>query len=259
MEVRKYMGNKKEDIPIVSMENIVVRFGNVTALDNVDFEVKQQEIMALLGDNGAGKSTLIKVLNGIHTPVKGKISFMGKEVKIKNPQEARVLGIETVYQDLALIDLMSISRNFFLGREPAKGIGPFRWLRIRSMNNQTYESLADVGIKVRSVNEKVQKLSGGERQSIAIGRAVYFGSKMLILDEPTTALSVTESRKVLEYIRNAKKQGLSVIIISHNIPQVMEVADRYTIIERGKNFGTFNRDEVTEIDITEMIAGAHNK
>jgi simple sugar transport system ATP-binding protein len=242
-------------IPLVLMENIVKRFGQVTALEGVDFDVKPQEIMALLGDNGAGKSTLIKILTGVHTPSSGQIYFDGQPVQIRNPQDARALGIETVYQDLALVNSMSLGRNFFLGREPLHRAGPLRWLDMGTMARQTSHSLADIGIKIRSANEKVGKLSGGERQSIAIGRAVHFGVKLLILDEPTSALSVAESRKVLDYTLNAKARGLSVIFITHNVHHVMAVADRYSIIRHGQKVGTYNKGEITFDDISDLITG----
>ncbi len=242
--------------PLVLMENIVKRFGQVTALEGVDFDVKPQEIMALLGDNGAGKSTLIKILTGVHTPSSGQIYLDGQPVQIRNPQDARALGIETVYQDLALVNSMSLGRNFFLGREPLHRFGPLRWLNMGTMAKQTSASLADIGIKIRSTNEKVGKLSGGERQSIAIGRAVHFGVKLLILDEPTSALSVAESRKVLDYTLNAKARGLSVIFITHNVHHVMAVADRYSIIRHGQKVGTYAQGEITFDDISDLITGA---
>ncbi|MBE7549817.1 MAG: sugar ABC transporter ATP-binding protein [Anaerolineales bacterium] len=248
-------GENGNETPLVLMEKIVKRFGQVTALEGVDFEVKPQEVMALLGDNGAGKSTLIKILTGVHTPSSGQIYFEGRPVQIGNPQEARALGIETVYQDLALVNSMSLGRNFFLGREPVHRFGPLRWLDMRTMARQTCDSLADIGIKIRSANEKVGKLSGGERQSIAIGRAVHFGVKLLILDEPTSALSVAESRKVLDYTLNAKARGLSVIFITHNVHHVMAVADRYSIIRHGQKVGTYARGEITFDDISDLITG----
>lgn len=240
---------------VVYMEDIVKRFGQVTALDNVDFGVAPQEVMALVGDNGAGKSTLIKILTGVYTPTSGQIYFEGEPVEIPSPQTARDLGIETVYQDLALVDSMSIGRNFFLGREPVRRIGPLRWLEMGTVVEQTVQSLADVGIKIRSAHEKVAKLSGGERQSIAIGRAVHFGAKLLILDEPTSALSVAESGKVLDYTRSAKEQGLSVIFITHNVHQVMEVADRYTVLRHGQRVGTYEKGELTTEDLSLLITG----
>ena len=241
--------------PLVKMENIVMKFGRVVALDNVDFDVRPQEIMALMGDNGAGKSTLIKILTGIYAPTSGQIRFEGEVVQITNPCHARALGIETVYQDLALVNLMSIGRNFFLGREPICQVGPLPWLNMNCIDRDTRGSLAAIGIAIRSANDKVGTLSGGERQSIAIGRAVHFGMKLLILDEPTSALSVAESRKVLEYTLNAKERGMSVIFITHNIHHVTQVADRYTVIRHGKNVGTYDRDQVTADDISDLITG----
>jgi simple sugar transport system ATP-binding protein len=176
-------------------------------------------------------------------------------VEIRNPHDARALGIETVYQDLALVDSMSIGRNFFLGREPMARLGPIKLLDMQTIATQTRQSLADVGIEIRSAREKVAKLSGGERQSIAIGRAVHFGVELLILDEPTSALSVAESRKVLDYTQNAKERGLSVIFITHNVHHVMAVADRYTVIRHGKKVGTYDRDAVSFDDISDLITG----
>lgn len=245
----------QNDTHLVVMQNIVKKFGRVTALEDVDFEVARAEVMALLGDNGAGKSTLIKILTGVHTPTSGKIFFDNQEVQIRNSQDARSLGIETVYQDLALVNTMSIGRNFFLGREPVRRIGPFPWLDMASLASQTRTSLADIGINIRSANDKVGKLSGGERQSIAIGRAVHFGVKLLILDEPTSALSVGEARKVLEYTLNAKARGMSVIFITHNVHHIMAVADRYTVIRHGKKVGTYNRGEISFDDLSDLITG----
>ncbi|HID09641.1 TPA: sugar ABC transporter ATP-binding protein, partial [Candidatus Micrarchaeota archaeon] len=200
--------------PLVRMVKISKSFGTVQALKDVDFEVGYQEVMGLVGDNGAGKSTLIKILTGVFPPDSGEIYFEGKRVNIRSPREARDLGIETVYQDLALIPLMSISRNFFLGREPTVRVGPLRFLDKRRMDRTVREVLSEIGIKVRSPDEPVAVLSGGERQSVAIGRAVHFGAKLLILDEPTSALSVRETHKVLDYILEAKERGLSIIFIT---------------------------------------------
>lgn len=253
------MSNNGRDTPIVHMEKIVKRFGTITALDDVDFTVRQREVIGLLGDNGAGKSTLIKVLTGVHSPDGGRIYFEGQPVRIRSPREARALGIETCYQDLALVNQMSIMRNFFLGRELVRKIGPVHWLNVREMNTQTSSSLHDIGIEIRSPTEKVGKLSGGERQSIAIGRARHFGAKLLILDEPTSALSVGETRKVLSYTLKAKERGLSVIFITHNVGHVYQVADRFTVLRRGKLVGTYERGEVTEEDIADLITGERER
>ncbi len=244
------------NIPLVYMENITRRFGSIAALRNVYFTVKRGEIVGLLGDNGAGKSTLIKVLTGVHRPTEGQIYFEGSPVHIPSPQVARALGIETVYQDLALVNLMSISRNFFLGHEPTIDIGPLKFLDKAKMNDMTVHALGDIGIEIRRPEEEVLRMSGGERQSIAIGRAKYFGSKLLILDEPTSALSVGETGKVLGYTREAKNAGMGVIFITHNITHVYQVADRFTIISHGQKVGDFMKEEVDEQEISRMIMGA---
>ena len=238
------------------MENITKKFGTITALQDVNFGVERGEVRALLGDNGAGKSTLIKILMGVYQPTTGQIYFEGKPVRIRSPREARGIGIEAVYQDLALINLMSISRNFFLGREMTKRFGPVQLLDKKGMESICRNSLCDIGIEIRSPSERVGSLSGGERQSIAIGRAVYFGVKVLILDEPTSALSVAETRKVLSYIENARERNLAVIFITHNVHQVYMVADSYSIIRQGHNVGTYRKGELSEEDIADLITGA---
>ncbi len=242
-------------IPLVYMDNITRRFGLIAALEDVDFVVNSGEIVGLLGDNGAGKSTLIKVLTGIHPPTHGSIYFEGQPVHITSPKIARALGIETVYQDLALVNLMSISRNFHLGREPVHWAGPVKLLDDDRMNDETVAALGDIGIQIRRPTEEVLRLSGGERQSIAIGRAAHFGQKVLILDEPTSALSVGETKKVLSYTTEAKKAGLGVIFITHNIGHVYQVADRFTIISHGHKVGDFLKGEVNQEEISEMIMG----
>jgi simple sugar transport system ATP-binding protein len=245
--------SEHNDTPVVEMRDIHKYFGTVQALRGVDFKVDRQEIVGLLGDNGAGKSTLIKVLTGIHPPTSGDIYFEGRRVEINSPHDARALGIETVYQDLALVPLMSIARNFWLGRELTRRIGPLRIMDHAAMSERTTQALLDVGIHIRNSHEEVGTLSGGERQSIAIGRTVYFGKKLLILDEPTSALSVGETRKVLDYTLAAKKQGLSVIFITHNIGHVHEVADRFTIISHGQKVGDFYKREVSELEVAQMV------
>lgn len=241
---------------LVWMEKITKKFGTITALQDVDFGVEKAEVRALLGDNGAGKSTLIKVLMGVHHPTSGQIYFEGLPVRIRSPKEAREIGIEAVYQDLALVNLMSISRNFFLGREMTRRFGLVPFLDGKKMETICRTSLHDIGIEIRSPSERVGSLSGGERQSIAIGRAVYFGMKVLILDEPTSALSVAETRKVLSYIESARERQLAVIFITHNVHQVYMVADSYTIIRQGRNIGTYRKGELSEDDIADLITGA---
>lgn len=238
---------------LVEMKGIRKSFGTVQALRGVDFNVDRQEIVGLLGDNGAGKSTLIKILTGVHTPTKGEIYFEGQHVHINSPNDARALGIETVYQDLALVPLISIARNFWLGQEPTKRFGPIKVLDKKKMSEQAREALLEIGIKIRNADEPVAMMSGGERQSIAIGRAVHFGKKLLILDEPTSALSVKQTEEVLNYIRRAKERGMSVIFITHNILHVHAVADRFTIIRGGRKVGDFKKDDVTKEETAYMI------
>lgn len=241
---------------VVEMKNIVKRFGTVEALRGVDFQVKKGEVHALMGDNGAGKSTLIKVLTGVHDLTSGEIFFEGKPVKISSPAFARSIGIETAYQDLALVPLMSIWRNFFLGREIVTNFGVGKWLHQKEMARQCMAALHDIGIEIRSAEERVAMLSGGERQSIAIGRAIHFGAKLLILDEPTSALSVGETQKVLSYIDNARDKGLPVILITHNVNHIYQCSDCYTIIRQGVRVGTYQRGELSQQDIADLITGA---
>lgn len=247
---------QENGLSVVEMKNIVKRFGTVEALRGVDFTVEKGKVHALMGDNGAGKSTLIKVLTGVHPPTSGEIYFEGKRATISSPADARALGIETCYQDLALIPLMSIWRNFFLGRELCTNLGPIKWLHRAEMQRLCRGALHDIGIEIRSTKEKVGKMSGGERQSIAIGRAIHFGAKLLILDEPTSALSVGETSKVLNYIENAKAKGLPVIFITHNVGHIYQVSDNYTIIRQGRKVGTYQKGELTQKDIADLITGA---
>lgn len=246
----------EEEMSLVEMIGISKSFGYVQALRNVDFTVGRQEVVGLLGDNGAGKSTLIKVLIGIYPPDEGEVYFEGKRVRFSSPREARALGIETVHQDLALVELMSISRNFFLGREPTKRVGFVELLDRGTMDQVSMQVLGEIGIKIRSPSEEVSILSGGERQSISIGRAMHFGMKLLILDEPTSSLSIKEARKVLNYVTEAKRRGLSVIFITHNIYHVYPVADRFTILSHGVKVGDFDKREVSPEDIAELIVGS---
>ncbi|MCS7174995.1 ATP-binding cassette domain-containing protein [Pseudothermotoga sp.] len=242
--------------PLVEMRNIKKSFGKVRALKGVDFSVGRAEVVGLLGDNGAGKSTLIKVLVGYYQPDEGEIYFEGKRVRFSSPREARELGIETVYQDLALVNLMPLWRNFFLGRELVHRFGPVKWLNRKKMRKVALEALADIGISVRNVDDTVAFLSGGERQAVAIARAIHFGAKLLILDEPTAALSVGETRRVLEHILEAKRRGISVIFITHNIYHVYEVADRLVVLERGEKIGEYKKEHVTPQQVMDLIAAA---
>ncbi len=238
---------------LVEMRGISKSFGHVQALKDVDFQVGYREVVGLLGDNGAGKSTLIKILTGVYPPDSGEIYFEGRKVRFTSPRDARDLGIETVYQDLALIELMGISRNFFLGREPVRRLGPFRFLDKRRIDEITERVMGEIGIRIRSPNEPVAILSGGERQSVAIGRAMHFGAKLLILDEPTSALSLKESQKVLDHVLEVKERGLSVIFITHNLYHVYSVADRFVILSHGRKVGDLRREETTQEEVAELI------
>ena len=242
-------------VPLIEARNVSKYFGNVVALKDVSISVYPGEVMCLLGDNGAGKSTLIKILSGVHKPDEGQIFVEGKPVEFNSPRDARAYGIATVYQNLAMIPLMSISRNFFLGSEPTKGWGPFKRFDLAFANKVTREELAKMGIQVRDTSQPVGTLSGGERQSVAIARAVYFGAKVLILDEPTSALGVKEAGVVLRYIIQARARGVGVIFITHNPTHAYPVGDRFTILNLGRSYGTFKKSEITREEMINMMAG----
>ena len=241
--------------PIIELRNVSKSFGSVLALKDLDFNVEAGEVHCLLGDNGAGKSTLIKVLAGVHTISKGEYLIDGAPTTIHSPRAALDLGIATVYQDLAMVPLMSITRNFFLGRELMKGRGPFSRFDIASADKIVVGELADIGIDVRDPSQTVGTLSGGERQCLAIARAVHFGARVLILDEPTSALGVHQASIVLKYVVQARKRGLGVIFISHNIHHAFAVADRFTLLNRGTSKGTYKRGEVTRDEVLHVMAG----
>ena len=245
----------EQSIPLIEVRNVSKYFGNVLALEDISMAVRPGEVMCLLGDNGAGKSTLIKTLSGVHRPDHGQIFVAGEEVRMRNPRHALSLGIATVYQDLAMIPLMSIARNFFLGAEPMKGIGPLRRFDIDTANRVSRQELLRMGIRIRDTSQAVGTLSGGERQSIAIARAVYFGARVLILDEPTAALGVKEAGIVLRYIAQARADGLAVIFITHNVHHAYPVGDQFTILNRGRSMGTFQRDQISREELVEMMAG----
>jgi len=218
-------------------------FGKVTALQNVDFDVKYNEVVGLLGDNGAGKSTLVKTVMGVYPPDGGEIYYMGKKVRFRSPEEARSSGIEIVYQGNNLIETMNIWRNFFVGKEVLKRFGSLRFLNVKEMKKKTLENLDKVRVSMRSADEYVNILSGGQKQSVAIGRALHFGAKLLILDEPTTALSVRETEQVLNFVKSLKNLGVSVIFITHNIYHVFDVADRFEILDHGVLIGSLKKSD----------------
>lgn len=243
-------------VPNIEVKNISKYFGNVIALNDVSMSVYPGEVMCLLGDNGAGKSTLIKTLAGVHRPSEGQYLVEGEEVEFDSPRDALNRGIATVYQDLAMIPLMSIARNFFLGSEPTKGWGIFKSFDIKFAASVAKEEMAKMGIDIRDPSQPVGTLSGGERQSVAIARAVYFGAKTLILDEPTAALGVKQAGTVLRYIAQARARNLAVIFITHNPHHAYAVGDRFTILKRGRTFGTFTKDELSREEMVRMMSGA---
>ena len=241
------------EMALVEMTNVAKHFGKVIALNGVSLTVNAGEVLCLLGDNGAGKSTLIKVLSGVHKPTKGQIRMNGEEVDFASPRDAQKMGIATVYQDLAMIPLTSITRNFFMGREPTHKIGPF--MDFKFAKAVTREEMIKIGIDIRDPEQAVGTLSGGERQTVAIARAVYFGAKVLILDEPTSALGVRQTSMVLKYTDMVRKKGLGVIFITHNVRHAYAVGDRFTILNRGKTLGNYSKDEITIDELQTMMAG----
>jgi simple sugar transport system ATP-binding protein len=243
------------ETPLLEVRDVSKHFGSVIALAGVSMSVYAGEVMCLLGDNGAGKSTLIKILSGVHKPTAGEFLFEGKPVDFDSPREALDAGIATVFQDLAMIPLMSVARNFFLGSEPTVGIGPIRMFDRRRADAITREEMAKMGIHLRDTDQPVGTLSGGERQCVAIARAVYFGAKVLILDEPTAALGVKEAGVVLRYIAQARARGLGVVFITHNVHHAYPIGDRFTLLNRGRSYGTFRKDQVSREEVVRMMAG----
>jgi len=243
------------EAPLLRVENVARRFGAVTALEGVSLDIWPGEVLALLGDNGAGKSTLIKIIAGSQPPSSGRLLFEGREVAFASPADAKALGIETVYQDLSLCPNVDVVGNFFMGREPTRGFGPLRRFDIESANRIAREEMQKIGIDVRDPSQAVGTLSGGERQCVAIARAVYFGAKVLILDEPTSALGVKQASVVLRYVAQARARNLGVIFISHNVHHAWAVGDKFTVLNRGKTLGTFDKSQITREQLLSMMAG----
>ena len=237
--------------PTLELHGITKAFGSVQALDDVDFEVRSGEVMALVGDNGAGKSTLIKCVPGIYPIDAGVIRFDGREVHIHGPKDAAQLGIEVVYQDLALCDNLDVVQNMFLGREVRT---PLFRLKEAPMEQRTAETLASLSVTtIQSVRQPVASLSGGQRQSVAVARAVLWNSRVVILDEPTAALGVAQTRQVLDLVKRLAEQGLAVAIISHNLNDVFEVADRITVLRLGRAVGVYERERTTQQEVVAAI------
>jgi D-xylose transport system ATP-binding protein len=239
------------ETPLLQLRGITKSFGSVQALSDVDFEVRDGEVMALVGDNGAGKSTLIKCIAGIYTPDHGEIDFDGKQVHIHGPKDSAKLGIEVVYQDLALCDNLDVVQNMYLGREEHD---PLFRLREAPMEQRTAETLKSLSVTtIRSVRQPVATLSGGQRQSVAVARAVLWNNRVVFLDEPTAALGVAQTRQVLDLVKRLGEQGLAVVLVSHNLSDVFEVATRITVLRLGRNVGVYEREKTTQQEIVQAI------
>ncbi len=241
--------------PVIEVRDIGKSYGSVIALRDVTTSVRAGEVTCVLGDNGAGKSTFIKILAGAHEHTSGDFVVDGISRQMSSPRAALALGIATVYQDLAVVPLMPVWRNFFLGAEPTKGRGPLRRLDVDAMKVTTKTELAAMGIDLRDVDQPIGTLSGGERQCVAIARAVYFGARVLILDEPTAALGVRQSGVVLKYIARARDRGLAVVFITHNPHHAYPVGDRFMLLRRGRSMGDFPKGEMTLDELVSMMAG----
>ena len=244
---------------VMQAKGLVKRYGHVTALDGSDFELRAGEILAVIGDNGAGKSSLIKALSGATIPDEGEILLDGKLIHFKSPMDARRAGIETVYQDLAVAAAMSISENLFLGRELRRPGFLGNWLRMLDKKKMLEESIArmrELKVGIRSMTQPVETLSGGQRQCVAVGRAAAFAQHVVIMDEPTAALGVKEGNMVLELIRRVRDRGLPVVLISHNMPHVFEVADRIHVARLGKRAAVLNPKKISMSDTVAVMTGA---
>jgi D-xylose transport system ATP-binding protein len=242
--------------PRLALTGVSKRFGAVLALDQVDFELYPGEVLALVGDNGAGKSTLAKIIAGVYQPNAGAILFEGRSMRIGNPEAASALGIATVYQDLALCDNLDVVANLFLGREQASGLpGGLRALSEEEMERRTRDVLESLSVKIPSVRRPVAELSGGQRQSVAVSRAVLWGSRIVVLDEPTAALGVEQTTLVLRLVGQLRERGLSVILISHNLADVFQVADRIVVLRLGRRIAMFQRRETTLEQVVAAITG----
>jgi simple sugar transport system ATP-binding protein len=241
--------------PVVELEGVSKQFGSVIALRDVSLHVVPGSVTCVLGDNGAGKSTLIKTLSGVYQPTSGSYKVESEPVTLNSPRDALAKGIATVYQDLATVPLMSIWRNFFLGSEPTRGVGALRRLDVKRAKQIARDELLRMGIDIRDVDQPVGTLSGGERQAVAIARAVYFGAKVLILDEPTSALGVKQSGVVLKYVVQAKERGVAVIFITHNPHHAYLVGDHFFLLNRGRMIENWNREEVSLDALVRAMAG----
>ena len=244
------------DMPVIQVRNLTKKFGNFTALNGVSLDVKVGEVHALLGDNGAGKSTLIKTLAGVHQPSDGEILIEGQPVHFRSPRDSSDAGIGVVYQDLAINPLASVTRNFFLGREMSVGFGPIGWMKMAEMDRIATEQMAAIGINVSDPEQTVGTMSGGQKQTLAIARAIYFGAKVLILDEPTSALGQKQQLEVLKTIRKVQQRGdIAIILITHNEIHARLIADQFTFLSLGEVIGSGHKDEMDGGEIRRLMAG----
>jgi simple sugar transport system ATP-binding protein len=241
--------------PLLEVRNLCKYYGNVIALKDITTNVNAGQVTCVLGDNGAGKSSFIKILSGVHQQSEGEFLIDGEAVSFSSPRDALDRGIATVYQDLAVVPLMSVWRNFWLGDEPKRGIWPVRWIDIPRAKRIAKEELLKMGIDIRDLEQTVGTLSGGERQSVAISRAAYFGARVLILDEPTSALGVKQSGVVLKYVVEAARRNLGVIFITHNPHHAWPVGDRFLILNRGHSLGNFAKEDISQDELTGLMAG----
>jgi simple sugar transport system ATP-binding protein len=254
-DTKFHHGDVQDSKPIIRMVDIQKHFGSVIALAGVSFDLKPGECHCLLGDNGAGKSTFIKTMSGVHKPTSGEIFFEDKPMHFEDPRDAISAGIATVHQHLAMIPLMSVSRNFFMGNEPTRKVAGISFFDKKLADEITMEEMRKMGINLRGPDQAVGTLSGGERQTVAIARAVHFGAKILILDEPTSALGVRQTSNVLATIDKVRSQGVGVVFISHNVRHALAVGDRFTVLNRGKTLGTAKRGEITPEELQDLMAG----
>jgi simple sugar transport system ATP-binding protein len=246
---------RTDTIPVIEARGISKRFGHVVALSDVSLELYPGEVLGVVGDNGAGKSTLMKCLSGLHAPSAGEIRVDGRPVRLGSPADARALGIEMVYQDLALAGNLRIDENIFLGRELTRSVGPLRFVDHAANRRRAVEHLRDLRIEVKSVAQRVEQLSGGQRQAVAIARATAFQAKVVIMDEPTAALAVREVRKVLDLIRDLRRHGIAVILISHRMDDIFYVCDRVMALFHGRNFAVAPLADIDRNDVIGWIMG----
>ena len=244
--------------PVLAVERVSRSFGFVEALRDVTFAVEAGRVVCLLGDNGAGKSTLIRILSGVHAPSSGRVLIDGEDVALASPRDALARGIATVHQDLALVPLMSIWRNFFLGSEPTRGRGPFRRLDVQSCRAVARDELARLGIAGRDVDQPVGTLSGGERQAVAIARAIHLGARVLILDEPTAALGVRQAGLVLGFVRAARDRGVGVVLVTHNPQHAVSAGDRFVVLRRGSVVADLERGQVDAPGLARLMEGGES-